>query len=213
MFWNRPTAALAGMTPIRSGRCARHRPPTLRPAPEPSPLLPTPCLLCLRAAITHTKLLAAHEGRAGAALSWSQTACHRLPEPICLLQSQAGTWVTQNQSCHSVSEKSHASRYPSPRAAGATGAHLKRQEQPLQDREELGPQDQESQPGCASESGWGGFKHAPPTHQAGQVMLDPLQEGARVGFLCNVSSAHPDDGIPVSLEARDRGTDPAQPRV
>lgn len=49
-------------------------------------------------------------------------------------------------------------------------------------------------------------------------MLDPLQEGARVGFFAGqewatVSSAHPDDGIPVSLEARDRGTDPAQPRV
>ena len=126
--------------------------------------------------------------------------------------------MTQNQSCHSVSEKSCASRYPAPRAAGVTGPRLKCQEQPTAagKRGAGGPG-----PGV---SAWlhlrigGSFKHAPPPTKQAKSCWTPCRRGLGWVFFAgqewaNVSSAHPDDGIPVSLEARDRGTDPAQPGV
>ena len=87
-FWTLPPAALAGMAPAPTLTSPHH---TLSPLPQGHRHLHRAAQLppCYEQPT--------RPGRA-AALLWSQTAHPRLPEPICLLRSKAGTWPTQNQS-------------------------------------------------------------------------------------------------------------------
>lgn len=93
-------------------------------------------------------------------------------------------------------------------APHALWAHPKRQDQPLQEGEGLGPQDQESWSGGTLESGRGGALNRP--HPASQIMPDSLEEEAGVSFFGGqewapqqTSPAHPGNGTPASLRAEE----------
>lgn len=144
-------------------------PPHSHPSSPPHPL-------CCRATVTTQAAQLPHgaatpEARAGSSPVVVPDSPPQASGPICLLRSKAGTWPTQNQSSQDDQENQQR---PTP-----SSCIRRRQDQPLQEAEGLGPQDQESLSGCTLESVRGALNSIPP---ASQIIPDSLEGWGEVSL-------------------------------